>query len=92
MTFIEYLQIRGISSDTPGPEGVVFTGIAELRPGITYREASLVFADIPVVSDVFEGLWHGYEDELDRQNYEREHNEPEHISVITGRVLYRLGK
>ena len=87
MTFREYLNMQGIDNSTPGPEAYVYAAISATKPDITYREASLVFADLPVISDAFEALWYGYEDALDRMNYEREHNEPEPVSAITGRVL-----
>lgn len=92
MTFIEYLRSLNISSDTPGPEAYIYTEIAAMSPDVTYREASLVFADLPGISDAFGALWYGYESELDRQNYERGYNEPKHVSLITGRVLYGHGK
>lgn len=87
MTFKEYLQDLDISNDTKGPEAIVFSVIAACRPDITYREASLLFADVPVIRDTFEALWYAYEDALDRRNYHREHDEPVHVSVITGRVM-----
>lgn len=90
MTFKEYLQDLDISNDTKGPEAIVFSVIAACRPDITYREASLLFADVPVIRDTFERLWYEYESELDRQNYDREHSEPVHVSVVTGAVLTRL--
>ena len=92
MTFKDYLQMLGIDNSTPGSEGIVYAVIAACKPDITYREASLIFVDVPVVCDTFEGLWYAYEDYLDRQNYEREHSEPVHVSVITGRVLKRITK
>ena len=90
MTFKDYLQRLGIDNSTPGPEGIVYAVIAACRPDITYREASLIFADVPVVCDTFASLWYGFESFLDSLNYEREHSEPVHVSVITGRVLKHL--
>ena len=90
MTFKDFLQSFGIDNSTPGLEAIVYAVIAACRPDITYREASLIFADMPVICDTFESLWYAYESELDRQNYEREHTEPVHVSVITGRVLKQL--
>ena len=90
MTFKDYLQRLGIDNNTSGSEAIVYAVIAACRPDITYREASLVFADVPVICDTFEALWYAYEDYLDRQNYEREHSEPVHVSAITGVVLSRL--
>ena len=85
MTFKEYLQDLDISNDTKGPEAIVFSVIAACQPDITYREASLIFADVPVIRETFEALWYGYEAELDRQNYER--SGPVDVYTITGRVL-----
>lgn len=90
MTFKDYLETQEIDNSTPAPEAYVYAAIAAMRPDITYREASLVFADLPVISDAFEALWYGYEDALDRQNYYREHSEPEPVAVITGHVLEQL--
>lgn len=90
MTFKEYLQDLDISNDTKGPEAIVFSVIAACRPDITYREASLIFADVPVIRDTFERLWNEYESELDRLNYEREHSEPVHVSVIIDEVIADL--
>ena len=92
MTFKEYLQDLDISNDTKGPEAIVFSVIAACRPDITYREASLIFADVPVIRDTFESLWYAYESELDRRNYEREHAGPVPVSVITGRVLKHIAE
>ena len=39
--------------------------IARAKPDIIYREASLIFVDLPVLSDTFELLWNDYEDALD---------------------------
>ena len=90
MTFIDYLRSQGIDNSSPGAEGIVYAVIEAIRPDITYREASLIFADHPAISNMFEALWYGYEAELDRQNYEREHKEPEPVAIITGRVLDEL--
>lgn len=90
MTFRDYLEARGIDNSTPGPEAYVYTAIVRASPDITYREAALIFADLPVIRDAFELLWYGYEDALDYQNYQREHSEPEPVAVITGRVLDEL--
>ena len=87
MTFIEYLKSQGIDNSSPGAEGIVYAVIEAKSPDITYREASLIFVKHPTLSDMFEALWYGYETELDRQNYEREHKEPEDVYTITGRVL-----
>ena len=65
MTFRDYLQTQGIDNSTRGPEAYVFAAISRARPDITYREASLFFADLPVISDTFELLWNDYEDALD---------------------------
>lgn len=90
MTFKEYLEKQGISNSTPGPEAIVYAAISAMRPDISYREASLVFVDIPVISDTFESLWYGFEDALDRLNYEREHNEPEYVADITKQILMKI--
>lgn len=92
MTFIQYLQDLDISNDTKGPEAIVFSVIAACRPDITYREASLLFADVPVIRDKFEALWYAYEDTLDRQNYHREHSEPVHVSAVIDDVIADLRK
>lgn len=90
MTFKEFLQSMNIDSSTSGADGIVYAAIVTCRPDITYRHASLIFADVPVIRDTFERLWYEYESELDRQNYDREHSEPVHVSVITGRVMERI--
>lgn len=100
MTFKGYLETQGINNSTPGPEAYVYAAISAMRPDITYREASLIFADLPVISDAFEALWYGYEDALDLLRpvegseidtvgifNERFNKDPEPVSVITGRVL-----
>lgn len=100
MTFREYLQTQGIDNSARGPEAYVYAAITRERPDITYREASLIFADVPVIRDTFEALWYGYEDALDLLRpvegseidtvgifIDRFNKEPEHVSVITGRVL-----
>lgn len=92
MTFISYLRRIGMTEDLHGPEGVVYAIISSCRPDITYREASLIFADLSVIRDAFESLWSGYESELDRQNYEREHSEPVPVSVIIDEVVADLRK
>lgn len=90
MTFKEFLQSMNIDSSTSGADGIVYAAIVACRPDITYREVSLIFADVPVIRDTFERLWYEYESELDQQNYDREHSEPVHVSVVTGAVLTRL--
>lgn len=90
MTFREFLQSMNIDSSTSGADGIVYATIAACRPDITYREASLLFADVPVIRDTFEALWYAYEDTLDRQNYHRERNEPVHVSVIIDEVVADL--
>lgn len=85
MTFIDYLKSQNISRDTE--EGIIFAVASLLRPDATYREMSLIFADLPDISDVFEALWYGYETALDRVNYEREHGEPQPASAVIAEVL-----
>ena len=65
MTFKEYLHLQGINNSTHGPAAYVYAAIARAKPDISYREASLVFVDLPVLSDTFELLWNDYEDVLD---------------------------
>lgn len=89
MTFKEFLQSMNIDSSTSGADGIVYAAVSEI-PDIDFRHASLIFADVPIIRDTFERLWYEYESELDRRNYEREHSEPVHVSVITGAVLTRL--
>ena len=93
MTITDYLSdIKHIDSSTPGSDGIVFSALSAMDPDIDYRSASLIFADVPVIRDTFEALWAGYEDYLDRQNYEREHSEPVPVSVIIDRVVEDLRK
>lgn len=92
MTFKEFLQSMNIDSSTSGADGIVYATIAACRPDITYREASLLFADVPVIRDTFEALWYGYEDTLDRQNYHRDQNDPFPVSVIIDQVVEDLRK
>ena len=93
MTITDYLsEIKHINSNTLGSEGIVFSVLSATDPDIDYRTASLIFADLPVVRDTFESLWSGYESELDRQNYEREHSEPVPVSDIIDQVVEDLRK
>lgn len=91
MTITEYLsEIMHIDGNTPGSEGIVFSVLSAMNPGIDYRTASLIFADVPVICDVFEALWYAYEDYLDRQNYEREQGGPVPVYEVTGAILEDL--
>lgn len=103
MTFIDYLKSQDIDNGTPGSEGIVYAVIAAMKPGIEYREASLLFADVPVIRETFERLWSEYEDATDLLRsiegseidsaaifFDRCGKEPEDVYTITGRVLEDL--
>ena len=92
MTFREFLQEMNIDSSTPGAEGIVYAAIAACKPDITYREASLIFADLTIIRAKFEELWYCFEDTLDRQNYHRDQNDPVPVSVIIDEVIADLRK
>lgn len=103
MTFIDYLKSQNIDNSTPGSRGIVYAVMAAMRSDIEYREASLLFADVPVIRDMFSLLWSEYEDAMDLlrpiegneiDTKEIFHNrcgkDPEDVYTITGRVLESL--
>lgn len=90
MTFRDYLQRIDITEDTRGREGIVYAVISACKPDITYREASLLFADLSVIGDTFEALWYAYEDTLDRMNYHKEQHDLVPVSVIIDEVVEDL--
>lgn len=105
MTFIDYLKSQGIDSNSPGAEGIVYATIAANEPDIGFREAELLFAELPVAQDMFVLLWSEYEDVLDLLRpiegseidsagiyNERCNREPEDVYTITGRVLLNIAR
>lgn len=70
MSFIEFLNCKGIGEHSEGYLGIIYKIMAAYEGDEDYRSLSIFFADIQEMSDAFEKLWNDYECHLDSLQYE----------------------
>lgn len=73
ITILDYLESNGINKDTEDLSGVVYTMIKEADVFPDYRNASLIFADDPILFTEFIRIWNQYESSIDFMEFEKRH-------------------